>query len=181
MEYIGLEQPSGCIFCEKPRQRADREQLILFRGSAALIMLNLFPYNNGHLLIAPYRHTADLPGLTDAEGAELMALTGFSLRLLDHALHPAGYNLGMNLGKTAGAGVPDHLHLHIVPRWDGDTNFMPVVAGTKVMPQAIFDSYDRLLAAGHELGWPGGGQGNWEMRETGERGTGGGGGDAEPV
>ena len=157
MGYLEVTKPAGCIFCEKPRQGNDREQLILFRGAEALIMLNMYPYNNGHLMVAPYRHTAELPGLTAAEGAEITALTAFSLRLLGHAFQPDGYNLGMNLGRVAGAGFADHLHQHVVPRWDGDTNFMPVIAGTKVLPQALFDTYDRLVAAGRELGWPGGG------------------------
>src|SRR5262245_42673698 len=99
MAYLATEKPTGRIFCEKPARGDDLEQLILFRGELALIMLNMFPYNSGHLMIAPYRHTADLPGLTDAEGAEIMALTAFSLRLLEHAMRPDGHNLGMNLGR----------------------------------------------------------------------------------
>jgi ATP adenylyltransferase len=155
MAYLEVPKPAGCIFCSKPRQEDDREHLILFRGAGAMIMLNMFPYNSGHLMVAPYRHTAELPDLSDEETAEIMALTTFSLRLLGHAFQPDGFNVGMNLGRTAGAGFADHLHQHVVPRWEGDTNFMPVIAEAKVLPQALFDTYDRLLTAGRELGWPG--------------------------
>lgn len=154
MAYIEVEKPADCIFCSKPRARDDRRELVLFRGELAFVVLNKFPYNNGHLMVAPYRHTADLPGLSSAEQAELMALTCFCSRLLAEAFGPDGYNLGMNLGKTAGAGVAEHLHLHVVPRWDGDTNFMPVLAETKVLPDALFSTYDKLKAAGDRLGWP---------------------------
>lgn len=154
MAYIGMEAPSGCIFCDKPGAGDDRGELILHRGARAFIVMNKFPYNNGHLMVAPYRHTADLPGLTAEEQAEIMALTGYCARLLGEAFGPDGYNVGMNLGKTAGAGVADHLHMHVVPRWDGDTNFMPVLGETKVLPDALFPGYDRLKAAGDRLGWP---------------------------
>src|SRR5205085_1490716 len=129
-----------------------RRELVLFRGRAAFVMLNMFPYNNGHLLIAPYRHTADLASLDPAEQAEIMALSCFCTRLLSRAFTPDGFNLGMNLGRTAGAGVADHLHMHVVPRWDGDTNFMPVLAETKVLPDALYGSYDKLAAVRDRIG-----------------------------
>src|SRR5262245_10556843 len=154
MAYIEIEAPSGCIFCTKPNTGDDRRELVLYRGATAFLLMNLFPYNNGHLMVAPYRHTADLAGLTPSEQAEVMALTAYCTQLLQDAFHPDGYNIGMNLGRTAGAGVADHLHTHVVPRWDGDTNFMPVVAETKVLPDSLFGSYDKLIAAGERIGWP---------------------------
>lgn len=146
MAYIEVKQPEGCIFCEKPKAGNDREQLILYRGEHCFIMMNLFPYNNGHLMVAPYRHTADLAGITGDEQVEMMALTRYCVAVLGEAFHPEGYNIGMNLGRVAGAGVADHLHMHVVPRWNGDTNFMPVLAETKVLPDALYGSYDKLLA-----------------------------------
>jgi ATP adenylyltransferase len=98
-------------------------------------------------MVAPYRHTADVVGLDDAEQAEMMKLTRYCVRVMKDAFRPDGFNIGMNLGKTAGAGIADHLHMHVVPRWDGDSNFMPVLAETKVLPDALFSTYDKLLAA----------------------------------
>jgi ATP adenylyltransferase len=154
MQYVQVDQPEGCIFCTKPSAGDDRRSLILYRGAAAFVMMNMFPYNNGHLMIAPFRHTADMASLTPEEQAEMMRLTAFTTRLLAHAYRPDGYNIGMNLGRVAGAGVADHLHMHVVPRWNGDTNFMPVLAETKVLPEALFGSFEKLLAEGRELGWP---------------------------
>src|SRR4051794_20576010 len=144
MAYIGVPAPQGCIFCEKPQGEDDREPLILFRGEICFVMMNLFPYNNGHVMVAPYRHTADLVSFTEEEQREMMTLIRYSIRCLDEALEPEAYNVGMNLGRVAGAGVADHLHMHVVPRWNGDTNFMPVLAETKVLPDALFSSYDKL-------------------------------------
>jgi ATP adenylyltransferase len=156
MAYIDAppKKVEGCVFCGKLEQAEDREQLILYRGEHCFIIMNLFPYNNGHLMVAPYRHTADLVGLTAAEQEELMRLTRHCVKLLTEAFRPEGFNLGMNLGRTAGAGVADHLHLHIVPRWNGDTNFMPVLGETKVLPDALFSSYDKLVAVLARLGEP---------------------------
>jgi ATP adenylyltransferase len=165
MAYIEVDAPSGCIFCDKPSAGDDRRELILHRGKLAFVLLNKFPYNNGHLMVAPYRHTADFPGLDAPERQELMDLTCAATELLQYALHPDGYNVGMNLGRVAGAGVADHLHLHVVPRWNGDTNFMPVIAETKVLPDALFGSYDKLRAAADEIGWPA----SREERGTGSR------------
>jgi ATP adenylyltransferase len=146
MAYIEVSQPEGCIFCTKPAQGDDREQLILYRGQRAFIIMNLFPYNSGHLMVAPYRHTADLVGLSEDEQREMMVLTRYCVRLVGEAFQPEGCNLGMNLGRSAGAGVADHLHMHVVPRWNGDTNFMPVIAETKVLPDALFAGYEKLMA-----------------------------------
>ncbi|HTE17833.1 MAG TPA: HIT domain-containing protein [Armatimonadota bacterium] len=154
MAYIAVEAPSGCVFCCKPQEADDREQLILYRGEHCFLLMNLFPYNNGHLMVAPFRHTADLVGLTADEQAEMMRLTRYCVCILQHAFRPDGYNAGMNLGRTAGAGIADHLHMHVVPRWNGDTNFMPVIGETKVLPDALYGSYDKLAVAVREVGPP---------------------------
>jgi len=147
MAYLEVTAPSGCIFCEKPGAGQDAENWILHRGERAFIILNAFPYNNGHMMVAPFRHTADLESLQPEEQADIFRLTQLCVRLLRTAYQPDGYNLGMNLGKTAGAGVADHLHMHIVPRWNGDTNFMPIVADTKVLPDSLDNTYRKLREA----------------------------------
>jgi ATP adenylyltransferase len=147
MAYLEVSAPSGCIFCVKPAEGRDEENWILYRGESAFIVLNAFPYNNGHLMVAPHRHTADLESLSLEEQQEIMGLTRLCASLLRSAYRPDGYNIGMNLGKTAGAGVADHLHMHIVPRWNGDTNFMPVVADTKVLPDSLDNTYRKLVEA----------------------------------
>jgi len=145
MKYIlNMDKDDGCIFCEKPKQNQDEENLILHRGKTCFVMMNLFPYNNGHLLVAPYRHTADLSALSDEEKKELMELAGRWVKHLSDRMGAQGCNVGMNLGRTAGAGIDQHLHLHIVPRWEGDTNFMPVVGDTKVISEALGDTYRKL-------------------------------------
>ena len=123
----------------------DRENHILYRGETCYIMLNLFPYTNGHLVIAPYRHEASIERLDDKSLYEMIALTRASVAALTKALSPTGFNIGMNLGKVAGAGVADHLHMHVVPRWQGDVNFMSVLAETRLIPEALDDTYDKLL------------------------------------
>jgi ATP adenylyltransferase len=149
MEYIkSLKRDSeGCIFCDAIASDSDRDNLVLYRGRVAVLMLNLYPYNPGHLMTAPYRHISVLGDLTEEEGAELMALAALGEKALAATHHPQGLNLGMNLGRCAGAGVPDHLHLHLVPRWTGDTNFMPVMAETRVLPEEVSTTYDRLYEA----------------------------------
>jgi ATP adenylyltransferase len=144
MEYILQEKPSGCIFCDKPGQDQDRENLILYRGTCSFIIMNYYPYNNGHLLVTPYRHVADLSALTAAEQTEMMTLLGRCTQVLQDRVKPHGFNIGMNLGRVAGAGIDDHLHFHIVPRWNGDTNFMPVTGHTKVLSQGLYESWDLL-------------------------------------
>lgn len=147
LQYI--EQPNevgdgGCIFVELPKQEDDRKNLILHRGRTAFVMLNAFPYTNGHLMVAPYRHTADMSELNDAELLEINQLVAAGMRWIGAAYHPDGFNIGVNLGSAAGAGIPDHIHWHIVPRWGGDTNFMTTVGDVRVLPQSLEESYDRL-------------------------------------
>jgi ATP adenylyltransferase len=144
MAYIEEEKPSGCIFCDKPREKDSRAALILAQTAHSIVMLNKYPYNNGHLLIAPKRHEKTLAALPEAEYRDACDALKTSLELLERSFRPGGFNIGMNLGCTAGAGVEHHLHWHIVPRWEGDTNFMPVIGETRVIPQHLLDNYDRL-------------------------------------
>lgn len=146
MTYVEDQTSRGCIFCAATTGEP-RERLLLGTTPASLVMLNRFPYQPGHLMVAPRLHTAELHALPDAEHADLAEMLRQSVRTLGEALRPDGFNVGMNLGASAGAGVVDHLHWHIVPRWAGDTNFMPVLADVKVMPQHLLDTYDRLLGA----------------------------------
>jgi ATP adenylyltransferase len=133
-----------CIFCAKPAAEDDEESLIVHRGELCFVMLNLFPYTNGHLMIAPYRHVATLPELDSDAVAELMALAQRAMSVLEEEYSPHGYNVGFNQGRVAGAGVEHHIHMHVVPRWGGDTNFMPVLADTRVMPQSLEESFAAL-------------------------------------
>jgi ATP adenylyltransferase len=147
MAYIGAEKTdTGCIFC-RALEGDPRERLLLGTSAASVVMLNRYPYASGHLMVAPRRHTASLPDLPADEHADLGETLRRSLRTLDEVLHPEGCNLGMNLGTCAGTGVRDHLHWHIVPRWAGDTNFMPVLADVRVMPEHLLATYDRLRPA----------------------------------
>lgn len=154
MVYIqGDAKPSNdssgeCPFCLAPG-RSDEESLIVARGESAYVILNLFPYNAGHLLVCPYRHVSDYTDLTEAETHEVAELTRTAMRVLRTVSAPHGFNLGMNQGQVAGAGIAAHLHQHIVPRWGGDSNFLPVVARTKALPEILGDTRDRLAAA-----WP---------------------------
>jgi ATP adenylyltransferase len=136
----------GCIFCDKARERRDDENLIVHRAEHAFAMLNLYPYNSGHLMVAPYLHSGELATLPDEVGAGIWELTQRSVAALSEEYRADGFNVGMNLGRVAGAGVPDHLHVHVVPRWNGDTNFMPITADTKVLPEALYQTYRRLRA-----------------------------------
>lgn len=145
MPYLKDDSPKGCIFCEKPRQEKDRSNLILLRGRRSFVMMNLYPYSNGHLLIAPYRHVASLEPMDAPTLAELMSQTQVALRALRLVFKPDAYNLGINQGREAGAGIESHVHLHIVPRWNGDTNFMPVLADTRVIPEQLEASFGKLL------------------------------------
>lgn len=144
MKYILSQKPDGCIFCDKPGQTRDRENLILHRGESCFVIMNFYPYNNGHVMIVPYRHVSNLDDLTASERNDLMALLTASAEILKRAIKPDGLNIGMNLGKVAGAGIDDHLHFHIVPRWNGDTNFMPIFGNTKVLPQGLQESWEML-------------------------------------
>ncbi len=149
MAYIAPEtpQPQGCIFCTQPAENRDAEHHILYRGEHCFMMLNLYPYNNGHLMIAPYQHVGTIEGLPPETLTELMTQAQLALKALRAAMKPDGFNMGINQGKVAGAGFADHMHLHIVPRWNGDTNFMPVVADTKVMPEHLDVVYQKLKEA----------------------------------
>lgn len=140
-----------CLFCRLPAECNDRASLILHRGRLAFIMMNRFPYNNGHLMVAPFRHTSALDMLTPAEEREVFRLLRLSLGMLRQAFKPHGFNVGANLGAVAGAGVVGHVHLHIVPRWQGDTNFMPLLGETKVISEHLLNTYDRLAAAMRQL------------------------------
>jgi len=142
IEKGGAQQ--GCIFCDLPRQTEDRENLVLGRTPHTFAILNRFPYNNGHLMVVPRSHLADLGALPDDEHQELAAKLRVAVRILGEAYRAQGYNLGMNLGTVAGAGIAAHLHWHVVPRWNGDTNFMPVLGDTKVMIEHLHASWDRL-------------------------------------
>ena len=150
MEYIDSardEEPGGCLFCEKPKEGDDEKALILARSEKSFAMLNKYPYNSGHLMVAPFRHVGELEDLEDEEALDMQKLLGRSIKALKEAMQPDGFNLGMNLGRVAGAGVPDHLHWHVVPRWNGDTNFMPTVSGTKILPEALDKTRIRLAGA----------------------------------
>jgi len=147
VQYINAEKQEGCIFCDKPKQDKDDENYILKRGRLGLIMLNAYPYNNGHLMVAPYRHVADISDLADEELLSVMHLVSLGKKVLSRAFSPDGFNIGINMGRVAGAGIEDHIHIHIVPRWNGDTNFMPVLADIKVMPQALSHTFSQLCDA----------------------------------
>ena len=138
------EANEGCIFCNAPVADDDRANLVVHRGERCFVILNKFPYTNGHLMVAPYKHLATLPELDAETVAEMMALVQRAIVALDDAYGPQGYNAGLNQGRAAGAGFADHIHLHVVPRWSGDTNYMAVIADTKVMPQSLEESYDAL-------------------------------------
>jgi len=147
MEFIEGAKPPGCIFCDFPRENgaeADRRNLLLVRTAHSFAMLNRFPYNSGHLMVIPLRHTADFAGLSAEESQDLHRLLQVSVEVVKEAYRPDGFNLGMNLGRSAGAGIVDHLHYHLVPRWIGDTNFMPVLAETKVVIEHLQATYDKL-------------------------------------
>jgi ATP adenylyltransferase len=144
INYILDKKPKGCIFCQKVEKGKEKEYLLLYKNKSSLVMMNRFPYTCGHLLIAPIRHTADLLDLPENEVTNLFLTLRRSITLLSKVMKPQGFNVGMNLGKIAGAGIVDHLHLHIVPRWTGDTNFMPILADSSIIPESLHDTYDRL-------------------------------------
>jgi ATP adenylyltransferase len=145
LEYVEAvdDERRGCIFCEP------EDELVLHRGTRAFVLLNRFPYAGGHLMVAPLRHVGDYRALADDEALEIHRLAADALRALTDVYRPEGHNLGWNLGRVAGAGVIDHVHLHVVPRWSGDTNFMPVLADVRVIPEALAESGRRLRDA-----WP---------------------------
>ena len=144
LKYIKHAGQTGCIFCEKSKGRKDEKNLVLTRGKTCFAILNLFPYNSGHFMVAPYRHTGQLEHLVPKEIEEMFEMVNRFKRKLLRKVKPQGFNIGFNLGRVAGAGIVNHIHIHVVPRWNGDTNFMPVLAETKVLPQSLKETYQML-------------------------------------
>ena len=151
IEYIKSPKYEGCIFCDFPKENRDKERLILYRGKNAFIIMNNYPYNPGHVMVAPYRHVSSIEDLTEEEMLEIMKLAALVMKAIRKVMKPDGFNLGFNIGKVAGAGIDGHVHLHIVPRWNGDTNFMPVIADTKVIPESLEQAYDEIKQAIEEI------------------------------
>jgi ATP adenylyltransferase len=151
LQYITAEKPEGCIFCDKPLLGDDRAAHIVHRAIHSFVLLNAFPYNNGHIMIAPYAHLACLEDLPPDTIYEMMDLAQLASRAFKVAFRPDGMNVGFNLGAAAGAGIKDHLHLHMVPRWAGDTNFMPVIGDTRVIPQSLDRTLELLTEAFADL------------------------------
>lgn len=152
-EYVQSadEGGGGCIFCDASKRKPGAG-LLLFAGSVSVVMLNKFPYNSAHLMVAPARHTANVEELTPEEAIDIFRLVRHSVTVLKKELSPAGFNIGMNVGRAAGAGIEDHLHMHIVPRWNGDMNFMPVLSDTKVIPEHLEATLRRLLPYYERIG-----------------------------
>ena len=144
IRYVRMPKTEGCIFCEFPKRGDDKKHLIVFRGKKGFIIMNAYPYNPGHVMIAPYRHVPSIENLNEDELLDVMKLTNIAIKAIRVTMNPDGFNVGINLGRVAGAGVEGHVHIHVVPRWDGDTNFMPVLADVKVIPQALEESYEEL-------------------------------------
>lgn len=144
MEYIQKDKQPGCIFCEALDLSDGIENLILYRAKFSFVILNRYPYTSGHLMVVPYDHQASLEGLSPATCSELMELSVRSIRILREVYDPQGFNLGVNIGEVAGAGVLDHVHMHIVPRWGGDTNFMTSTSDVRVLPELLADTYQRI-------------------------------------
>lgn len=142
MTYLKSDKPDGCVFCKDSLRQED---LILLEGKTAYVMLNLYPYINGHLMIIPYRHVCKLDDLTPEEKLEMFQLIDVSVKSLQDCLHPEGFNVGINLGKAAGAGVDDHVHIHVVPRWLGDTNFMTIIGEVRVIPDDLIKTWEKLI------------------------------------
>ncbi len=157
INYIqGLNEKQDCFICScLTEPQKDEENFVLWRTKNCVVIFNKFPYNNGHLLLAPQKHIAGLDELSDAELLEIMKLIGICQKTLTEAIKPHGFNIGMNVGRCAGAGLPEHLHIHIVPRWDGDTSFMDVCAGTEVISQSMRDLYKKLKTISAEKNLPG--------------------------
>lgn len=146
LQYVSSarEKAEGCLFCQRAQEPCSAENMVLWRNEHALVMLNAFPYTNGHLMVAPVRHTADMNDLSDAELLAIARAVRDCVNLLKEAYRPDGFNIGVNLGRAAGAGIEDHIHWHIVPRWNGDTNFMPVLADVRVIPDSLENTYAKL-------------------------------------
>ncbi len=144
IEYIRMEKMDECIFCKFPEEEDDEKNLILYRGKHAFVIMNNYPYNPGHVMVAPYRHVGEIEDLSEEEWEDVHTLTTLMVRAIKRAMNPQGFNIGLNIGGVAGAGIEGHLHVHIVPRWNGDTNFMPVISDTKVIVQGIRENYKEL-------------------------------------
>lgn len=153
MEYIikASKDDGKCLFCSLLKQKTSKKNLVVYYSKHSLVMMNRYPYNNGHLMVVPKKHTRDFEGLTKAENEDLHETLRLSLRVIDKVYKPQGCNVGMNLGRAAGAGIDSHIHYHVVPRWNGDTNFMPVIGEVKVISEHILDSYDRVVKAFKEV------------------------------
>ena len=152
MNYIGEKKKyDGCIFCDFPKAGKDEEYYILYRGKYSFIIMNAYPYSNGHLMVIPYRHTNDFASLSDEESAEIMKLGRLAVNALSKVYSPSGFNIGWNIGEVAGAGIAGHIHMHVVPRWNGDTNFMPVLGETKVIPEDLKTGYGKIRKAIEEI------------------------------
>ncbi|MFW6127869.1 MAG: HIT family protein [Halobacteriota archaeon] len=144
IRYVLGPKHQGCIFCEFPKENRDKENLILYRGELNFVIMNRYPYNPGHLLVAPYRHIGDITDLSSDELADMMEKLSTAEKVIRKVMEPDGFNIGINVGSVAGAGMEEHLHAHIVPRWDGDTSFMPVFGDVQVVPEALEETYDKL-------------------------------------
>ncbi len=136
-----------CIFCEKFSERDDRQNFVVYRGTLSAIMMNIYPYNSGHLMVVPFAHKGSFEDLTDEENTDVMSQVRLAIKLLRMTCHPDGFNFGANLGKVSGAGIAEHVHFHIVPRWNGDTNFMTVLADTKIISEDLPDTFKKLTDA----------------------------------
>ena len=148
MDYILSDKKSqGCIFCELPKQDTDRDNLILYRSSHTFVIMNRYPYNNGHIMVVPYGHIATLDGMDEGTMLDFMKVSKHAVQSIGKAFMPEGFNMGINIGKIAGAGMEEHLHLHIVPRWAGDTSFMTVFDEIRIVPDHVLSTYDKLHAA----------------------------------
>ena len=143
----GFEEGPSCVFCSLPAQDDDERTYILYRGARAFVIMNLYPYNNGHLMVVPYAHVDSIAALDEPTLSEMMGLAQRSQAVLTERMRPQGFNLGMNQGRAAGAGIADHVHMHLLPRWIGDTNFMPALGDVRVMPQHLDETY-QLLRSG---------------------------------
>ena len=151
IEYIEtVSKHEGCIFCDKSAEKDDRKNLIVCRGTHVFVMMNRYPYNNGHLMVVTCRHIGDLCDLNSEEKIELFDMLQCMKKILSAVLNPQGFNIGLNLGRIAGAGIEDHIHFHVVPRWQGDTNFMPVSGHTKVISEALEQTWEKLAKASVE-------------------------------
>jgi len=151
IEYIRTKDEDGCVFCNKSKSKDDQNNLVLYRGKESFVLMNLYPYSNGHIMICPYEHSSDTNDLSPMCNEEIMRLANESMNILRKKMNAEGFNFGANLGKAGGAGIEDHLHYHIVPRWHGDTNFMPVVGTTKVMVEELNETWAILKSDFDEI------------------------------